>query len=295
MGAFSNYESIERLARDCGADSIDDVNAATAMLALKHGPKVFAETFQNGSPVITSSPSEDHTYSAGGGGSAAGSGASTPLMNGNTSLVFNGNGQPSHQGCADNQSNCASSDAAYESSEECHNITPEELEDQQRHRDGVDALLSLSLSSGIDTSSTTNSQNSSLSSNSPIKRPPSTTVEEEHNLSNMDGNSNFNHLHLAQPHNMSKMALLSTAAANLSYVTVNGNSGRNLTNSSSLLDEGYNTQSYFGSTINANGTTHNHLSHHYGGLHHHTLTPQKRPKALRSLRTKIKRKAPWMR
>lgn len=48
MGAFSNYESIERLARDCGADSIDDVNAATAMLALKHGPKVFAETFQNG-------------------------------------------------------------------------------------------------------------------------------------------------------------------------------------------------------------------------------------------------------
>ena len=48
MGAFSNYESIERLARDCGADSLDDVNAATAMLALKHGPKVFTETFQNG-------------------------------------------------------------------------------------------------------------------------------------------------------------------------------------------------------------------------------------------------------
>lgn len=48
MGTFSNYESIERLARDCGADSIDDVNAATAMLALKHGPKVFTETFQNG-------------------------------------------------------------------------------------------------------------------------------------------------------------------------------------------------------------------------------------------------------
>lgn len=48
LGPFSSYESIERLARDCGADSIDDVNAATAMLALKHGPKVFAETFQNG-------------------------------------------------------------------------------------------------------------------------------------------------------------------------------------------------------------------------------------------------------
>lgn len=29
-------------------DSIDDVNAATAMLALKHGPKFFAESFRNG-------------------------------------------------------------------------------------------------------------------------------------------------------------------------------------------------------------------------------------------------------
>lgn len=42
-----NYETIERLARDCGADN-DDVSAATAMLALKHGPKVFTETFTNG-------------------------------------------------------------------------------------------------------------------------------------------------------------------------------------------------------------------------------------------------------
>lgn len=33
--------SAERLVRDWGADSIDDVNAATAMLALKHGPKVY--------------------------------------------------------------------------------------------------------------------------------------------------------------------------------------------------------------------------------------------------------------
>lgn len=38
----------ERIARDWGADSIDDVNAATAMLALKHGPKVFNESFRNG-------------------------------------------------------------------------------------------------------------------------------------------------------------------------------------------------------------------------------------------------------
>lgn len=30
------------------ADSIDDVNAAAAMLALKHGPKIFTEVFQDG-------------------------------------------------------------------------------------------------------------------------------------------------------------------------------------------------------------------------------------------------------
>lgn len=40
-----NYE---RLARDCGADSMDDVHAAAAMLFLKHGPKAFSESFQNG-------------------------------------------------------------------------------------------------------------------------------------------------------------------------------------------------------------------------------------------------------
>lgn len=43
-----NQANVERIARDWGVDSIDDVNAATAMLALKHGPKVFAETFQTG-------------------------------------------------------------------------------------------------------------------------------------------------------------------------------------------------------------------------------------------------------
>lgn len=43
-----NQASVERIARDWGVDSMDDVNAATAMLALKHGPKVFAEAFQTG-------------------------------------------------------------------------------------------------------------------------------------------------------------------------------------------------------------------------------------------------------
>lgn len=48
MDVLETQRNIERIARDWGVDSIDDVNAATAMLALKHGPKVFAETFQAG-------------------------------------------------------------------------------------------------------------------------------------------------------------------------------------------------------------------------------------------------------
>jgi len=51
-GATTNGASdginFERLARDCGADSMDDVHAAAAMLFLKHGPKAFSEPFQNG-------------------------------------------------------------------------------------------------------------------------------------------------------------------------------------------------------------------------------------------------------
>lgn len=44
----SHHVNVERIARYWGVDSIDDVNAATAMLALKHGPKVFSENFQTG-------------------------------------------------------------------------------------------------------------------------------------------------------------------------------------------------------------------------------------------------------
>lgn len=40
--------NFERLARDCGADSIDDVHAAAAMLFLKHGSKAFLDSFHNG-------------------------------------------------------------------------------------------------------------------------------------------------------------------------------------------------------------------------------------------------------
>lgn len=54
-------------------DSLDDMDAANAMLALKHGPRILKErrrrTIKVNSPlelvqVITTSPSEDHTYSA---------------------------------------------------------------------------------------------------------------------------------------------------------------------------------------------------------------------------------------
>lgn len=48
MDAVETQRNVERIARDWGVDSIDDVNAATAMLALKHGPKIFSETFQAG-------------------------------------------------------------------------------------------------------------------------------------------------------------------------------------------------------------------------------------------------------
>lgn len=47
IDAMEAQRNVERIARDWGVDNIDDVNAATAMLALKHGPKVFAETFQS--------------------------------------------------------------------------------------------------------------------------------------------------------------------------------------------------------------------------------------------------------
>jgi hypothetical protein len=85
-----NLPNSEIFSRELNAETIDDVNAATAMLALKHGPKIFTEgnfPFVQ-TPILTTSPREDHTYSA-----------------------FGKNG-------TDNNSNGTSSDAAYESSEE---------------------------------------------------------------------------------------------------------------------------------------------------------------------------------
>jgi len=91
-----NLHNSELIGRELNAETIDDVNAATAMLALKHGPKIFTEGIPFAHPpIITSSPSEDHTYSA----------------------FTNGTGKNGAAG-GDNNSNGTSSDAAYESSEE---------------------------------------------------------------------------------------------------------------------------------------------------------------------------------
>lgn len=88
-----NLSNSEIFTRELNAETIDDVNAATAMLALKHGPKIFTEGISFTQPpiVTTTSPSEDHTYSIFGGGGKNGT---------------------------DNNSNGTSSDAAYESSDE---------------------------------------------------------------------------------------------------------------------------------------------------------------------------------
>ncbi|XP_058454842.1 uncharacterized protein LOC131432527 isoform X2 [Malaya genurostris] len=146
----------ETISRDWSADTIDDVNAATAMLALKHGPKIFTEGFQNGTPpVITTSPSEDHTYSAGG---------SIPAV------VASGRSSNTN---SDANSNGTLSDAAYESSEESQNHpVPDDLEEQRRQA-GVDALLNLA--GIIDYSS-----NGLQSASSSLKRPAPTPYDSGH-------------------------------------------------------------------------------------------------------------------
>lgn len=90
-----NLSNSEIFTRELNAEAIDHVNAATAMLALKHGPKIFTEGISFTQPpiVTTTSPSEDHTYSIFGGGGSGKNGT-------------------------DNNSNGTSSDAAYESSDE---------------------------------------------------------------------------------------------------------------------------------------------------------------------------------
>ncbi|XP_058825212.1 serine-rich adhesin for platelets isoform X3 [Topomyia yanbarensis] len=146
----------ESISRDWSADTIDDVNAATAMLALKHGPKIFTEGFQNGTPpVITTSPSEDHTYSAGGNIPAAGASGRSSQTN------------------SDANSNGTLSDAAYESSEESQNLPMTDDLEEQRRQAGVDALLNLA---GIVDYSSTVIQSTSSS----LKRPASTPYDSGH-------------------------------------------------------------------------------------------------------------------
>ncbi|XP_055544259.1 uncharacterized protein LOC129729594 isoform X2 [Wyeomyia smithii] len=159
VGAASGVQTNDAAGRDWSADTIDDVNAATAMLALKHGPKIFTEGFQNGTPpVITTSPSEDHTYSAGGG------------------IQTSGASGRSSQANSDNISNGTLSDAAYESSEESQNLPAADDLEEQRRQAGVDALLNLA---GItDYASSTTSQSGTPSSS--LKRPASTPYDSGH-------------------------------------------------------------------------------------------------------------------
>ncbi|XP_055614283.1 forkhead box protein biniou isoform X2 [Uranotaenia lowii] len=186
VGVNGHHPSGDGLNRDWSADTLEDVNAATAMLALKHGPKIFAEAFHSGTPpVITTSPSEDHTYSAGRGVIAP---PQTPPSQHNH---HHGNQQPSHHHqavsngtagygeglrnggnaaagqCNGNQSdNGTSSDAAYESSEESQHQSPADDLEEERRQAGVDALLNLA---GI-TSSYPGSAPTTLNTNSSLKR-----------------------------------------------------------------------------------------------------------------------------
>ncbi|XP_055324165.1 DEP domain-containing protein DDB_G0279099 isoform X2 [Sitodiplosis mosellana] len=198
--------NVERIARDWGVDSIDDVNAATAMLALKHGPKFFSETFQTGTPIITTKPSEDHTYSAGG-GAKSGSAVNVIPVETEPIIHFNGNSSPpiaphqvqikydsnsmnnhgteviiDNRHHSDNMSNGTSSDAAYESSEESQNDITREEEEARRHQEGVDAFLSFA------------TEVSSMSS--PLKRPPSADYVENVSVHNFNNNNNNNNNHL---------------------------------------------------------------------------------------------------
>ncbi|ETN66128.1 forkhead box protein (AaegFOXN1) [Anopheles darlingi] len=189
--------------REWSAETIEDVNAATAMLALKHGPKIFIEnSFRNGTPpVITTSPSEDHTYSAGG-ASGAGEQSATALVSNGGSPLLIGNGSSccsssderydhsrnhqlqrhapllthhplhhhqhhSNQHHSDNLSNGTSSDAAYESSEESHHPHHASAEDmeERRRQEGVFALLNLAqMTYSSSPSSSMSSSTSTLSS-----------------------------------------------------------------------------------------------------------------------------------
>uniref|UniRef100_A0A182M8D7 Fork-head domain-containing protein n=1 Tax=Anopheles culicifacies TaxID=139723 RepID=A0A182M8D7_9DIPT len=198
--------------REWSADTIEDVNAATAMLALKHGPKIFTESsFRNGQPpVITTSPSEDHTYSAGGVGVQELTSNGLTTNGGSTTVIGNGysccsssderyepqhnrhsqhhtqpGSHPHHQPQqqhhsirhSDTVSNGTSSDATYESSEESHppHVASAEDVEERRRQEGVFALLNLaqmtySPSPSSSMSSSTSTLSSPASSTGSLKR-----------------------------------------------------------------------------------------------------------------------------
>lgn len=71
---LSRRLAASEIKQEMSDDSLDDMDAANVMLALKHGPRMLKERIRRRSikvssplelvQVITTSPSEDHTYSA---------------------------------------------------------------------------------------------------------------------------------------------------------------------------------------------------------------------------------------
>ncbi|EDW49383.1 GM17465 [Drosophila sechellia] len=217
-----------------------------------------------------------------------------------------------NQGGAGSDSNCASSDAAYDSSEENHNITPEEMADRQRHRDGVDALLSLSGSSIVECGSVAtthyHSNGSSGSSHgSPHKRASSHSLEEEHLQQHREQQLQQPQQHHHQQFGStqavytngsgSKMALLSSAAANVALAQQQ-QIHQDLYSSTA----GHNASMYLGGLNNhclPGGGGVGSVNVAAGMLPQHlsaaTAASKNKVKPLRGLRTKFKRKSAWMR
>lgn len=195
-----------------------------------------------------------------------------------------------------------------------HNITPEEMADRQRHRDGVDALLSLSGSSIVECGSVAtthyHSNGSSGSSHgSPHKRASSHSLEEEHLQQHRE--QQLQQQQQQQHHHQqfgssqavytngsgSKMALLSSAAANVALAQ---QQQQQIHQDLYSATAGHNASMYLGGLNShclpggggvgvAAGMLPQQLSAATGASNKNKVKP------LRGLRTKFKRKSAWMR
>ncbi|KAG8223564.1 hypothetical protein J437_LFUL003028 [Ladona fulva] len=150
--------------RNLSNESIEDVDAAAAMLALKHGPHILfapkddwhGDGVSGGSkpipgaravlPVITSSPSEDHTYSA---GQQIGSPMLSTPNSTNSGAIRDRLPIPSSspdEAFSEGSLCSESDDSAIMQSSRCVSLKQEEecdLEEQRKIAEGADALLNL--------------------------------------------------------------------------------------------------------------------------------------------------------